>query len=70
MTRFDRVSPGLYEVYPVPVESPSHAPVPDPDDGRSVVVNPDNATASPLGWHNDASQSYQIMRGNNVHAYG
>ena len=69
MTRFDRVSPGLYEVYPVPVESPSHAPIPDPDDGRSIVVNPDNATASPLGWHNDGSQSYQIMRGNNVHAY-
>ena len=69
MTRFDRVSPGLYEVYPVPVESPSHAAIPDPDDGRSVVVNPDNATASPLGWHNDGSQSYQIMRGNNVHAY-
>ena len=69
LTRFDRVSPGLYEVYPVPVESPSHAPIPDPDDGRSVVVNPENATASPLGWHDVGSQSYQIMRGNNVHAY-
>lgn len=68
-TRFDRVSPGLYEVYPVPIESPSHAPIPDPDDGRSVVVSPEDPVASPLGWHDDGSQSYSIMRGNNVHAY-
>jgi extracellular elastinolytic metalloproteinase len=69
LTRFDRVSPGLYEVYPIPVESPSHAPIPEPADGRSFVSDPQNAVASPLGWHSTGSQSFQILRGNNVHAY-
>ena len=56
---------GSYNVYPMPVESPNYG-------GRSVVTNPDNATASPFGWHdtNGASGAeFTITRGNNTHAY-
>ena len=68
-TRFDWVADDSYRVYPLPAESPNHVtPVP-PADGRSVVVDPADATASPLGWHNDGSTSRTIMRGNNVHAF-
>ena len=35
----------------------------------TLVVDPDDPAASPLGWHNTGSVSYPIMRGNNVHAY-
>jgi subtilisin-like proprotein convertase family protein len=56
---------GSYNVYPMPVESPNYG-------GRSVVTDPDNATASPFGWHdtNGASGAeFTITRGNNTHAY-
>ena len=68
-TRADRVSPGLYQVFPRPVESPAHASPPTPEDGREFVSAPEDTLASPLGWHNDGTTSYTIMRGNNVHAY-
>jgi len=59
-------NPNDYNIYPVPVESPSHG-------GRSVVNAPWNAAlnASPYGWHdtNGASGAeYTITRGNNVRA--
>ena len=56
---------GSYNVYPMPVESPNYG-------GRSVVTNPDNATASPFGWHDTNGSSgaeFTITRGNNTHAY-
>jgi len=56
---------GSYNVYAVPVESPNHG-------GRTNVSNPDDATASPYGWHDTNGSSgaeYTITRGNNAHAY-
>lgn len=40
-----------YSVYPVPYESPIHAPVVPPTDGRTVETEPGDAVASPFGWH-------------------
>ncbi|MEM7187596.1 MAG: M36 family metallopeptidase, partial [Bacteroidota bacterium] len=56
---------GSYNVIAMPTESPGHG-------GRTVVVDPDNATASPYGWHDTdgspgAESEYTI--GNNVDAY-
>ncbi len=56
---------GTYRVYAIPTESPSHG-------GRTLVANPDNATASPFGWHdtNGASGAeFTTTQGNNAHAY-
>jgi Fungalysin metallopeptidase (M36)/Fungalysin/Thermolysin Propeptide Motif/Secretion system C-terminal sorting domain len=56
---------GNYNVYAMPVESPNHG-------GRTLVADPDNAPASPFGWHDTngaAGAEYTITRGNNVHAY-
>ena len=53
-----------YNVYAVPVESPSHG-------GRTIISDPSDATASPYGWHDDngaTGAEYTITRGNNVHA--
>ena len=53
-----------YNVYAVPVESPTHG-------NRTLVNDPSNPTASPYGWHDDngaAGAEYTITRGNNVHA--
>ena len=58
-----------YRVYPVPVEAPIYASTTPPADGRTVVSNPANTTASPQGWHSTGSTSYTTTRGNNVHAY-
>ncbi len=55
---------GTYNVYAVPVESPSHG-------SRTLVSDPADETASPYGWHDDngiAGAEYTITRGNNVHA--
>ncbi len=61
-----------YLVYPVPYESPIHAPVVPPADGRELVEEPANAVASPFGWHDtdgaDGAE-YTITWGNNVRAY-
>jgi subtilisin-like proprotein convertase family protein len=56
---------GNYNVYPMPVESPNYGT-------RALVANPDNAIASPFGWHDtngSAGPEYTITRGNNTHAY-
>ena len=56
---------GSYTVYAMPLDSPY-------DGGRSTVANPDDATASPFGWHDTngaAGAEYTVTRGNNVHAY-
>lgn len=54
-----------YNVFAVPLESPSHG-------DRTIEVDPHNTIASPYGWHDTNAQSgaeYFITRGNNVHAY-
>ena len=62
-TRFDWTNSGTYRVYQEPLESPdATTPVP-PADARSLIVNPENATASPNGWFTGG-----VMNGNNVHA--
>ena len=56
---------GTYNVFAVPIESPSHG-------DRSLEVDPHNTDASPFGWHDingDPNIEYTITRGNNVHAY-
>ncbi len=53
-----------YNVFQLPVESPSHG-------GRTLVVGPFDAVASPFGWHDvngAAGNEYTITRGNNVYA--
>lgn len=61
-----------YRVYPFPVESPNHvAPLP-PADGRTLVNEPADATASPFGWHDTdgiVGAEFTTTQGNNVHAY-
>ena len=56
---------GEYNVYALPAEAPSFG-------GRSILINPEDLTASPFGWHDDngiPGNEYTITRGNNVHAY-
>ena len=58
---------GSYNVIAMPDESPQHGSA-----ARQVVVNPDNAIASPFGWHDTngiagAESNYTI--GNNTDAY-
>ena len=55
----------VYNVYPLPIESPSHGV-------RALLTNPHDTAASPWGWHDTngmAGAEYTITRGNNVHAY-
>lgn len=72
-TRFDWVAGDTYRAYPIPLESPNHnTTTPPPADGRSLLTNPHNVTASPFAWHDTngaAGAEFTIMRGNNVHAY-
>ncbi|WP_162055067.1 T9SS-dependent M36 family metallopeptidase [Pontibacter pamirensis] len=56
-------TPGLYEVYPMPVESPSHG------SRKPVNAKVADKIASPDGWHTAGNTSYTITRGNNVYAY-
>ncbi len=59
------VVPNSYNVFAMPVESPSHG-------DRSIVVDPADDTASPFGWHDTNGEDgaeFTITRGNNVHAY-
>lgn len=54
-----------YNVFPFPVESPSHG-------SRALVSNPWFVDASPDGWHSVMTATpahYTITRGNNVFAY-
>ena len=72
-TRFDWAAnvgdPDDHRVVPEPAESPNHLPVTPPADGRTIVTDPSDATASPLGWFNDGTTSYTITRGNNTNSY-
>lgn len=71
-TRFDWTVSDSYRVYPVPEESPSHTSPLPPADGRVLVSNPANGTASPFGWHDTngaAGAEFTTTQGNNVHAY-
>ncbi|NQY05053.1 MAG: T9SS type A sorting domain-containing protein [Flavobacteriaceae bacterium] len=57
--------PESYNVYAMPVESPSHG-------NRTTELNPFDAVASPFGWHDTngtAGAEHTITRGNNVWAY-
>ncbi len=58
-----------YRAFEAPIESPHHAPVPPPADGRTLAVDPADPQASPLGWHDTGTSSYTLHRGNNTHAY-
>ena len=71
-TRFDWVASDQYRVYARPAESPNHTSPQPPADGRTLVNNPANATASPFGWHDtngSTGAEFTMTRGNNVHAY-
>ena len=71
-TRFDWVAGDQYRVYRQPAESPNHTSPLPPSDGRVLVVNPANATASPFGWHDTngaAGAEFTTTQGNNVQAY-
>ncbi|MCU0685919.1 MAG: extracellular metalloproteinase [Polyangiaceae bacterium] len=68
-TRFDWTASDSYRAYEEPVESASHSNPAQPSDGRVVISNPADPTASPNGWHNDGTTAFLIHRGNNVHAY-
>ncbi len=66
------MAPDSYDVFAIPDESPIHSIPPSPADGRIVVANPANATASPFGWHDTngaAGAEFTTTQGNNVHAY-
>lgn len=55
-----------YRVFALPAESPNHA-----NGMTTVVTNPANSIASPLGWHdtnNMVGPEYFSTRGNNVYA--
>jgi len=59
---------GSYRVVPFNYESPNHI-------ARQLISNPEDATASPKGWHDantltgtTASLKYTVTRGNNVWA--
>ena len=71
-TRFDWVDSADYRVFPMPIESPNHASTPPPADGRTLLTDPHDVTASPFGWHDTngaAGPEFTIHRGNNVHSY-
>ncbi|MEZ4875410.1 MAG: M36 family metallopeptidase [Flavobacteriaceae bacterium] len=53
---------GSYNVFPLPVESPSHG-------SRAIVSNPEDLNASPYGWHDtngSPGSEFTTTRGNNV----
>ncbi|BAO75239.1 metalloprotease MEP2 [Winogradskyella sp. PG-2] len=58
------VDGSIYNVFPLPLESPNHG-------SREIVTEPASLAASPFGWHDDdgiAGADYTITRGNNVWA--
>lgn len=65
VTRFDWTSAADFRVYAQPVESPQHTTPLPPADARTLVVNPEDPTASPAGWFHAGTT---VMDGNNVHA--
>lgn len=71
-TRFDWVADASYRAYPFNVESPQHTTPLPPADARQVIVDPQDAAASPFGWHDTngvAGPEFTIHRGNNAHAW-
>ena len=63
---------GSYTVFAAPLESPTWATPAPPGDARTVVASPDDASASPFGWHDTnggAGAEFTTTRGNNVTAY-
>lgn len=63
--------PDSYQVYALPIESPSHSTPPTPADGRTIAINP-AATGSPFGWHDTdgtTGPEFTTTQGNNAHAY-
>jgi hypothetical protein len=52
-------SGGVYRVLPYYIESPNHGDF-------AVISGPENAVASPNGWHDDVANTYTTTRGNNV----
>ncbi|MEQ1746493.1 MAG: M36 family metallopeptidase [Saprospiraceae bacterium] len=55
----------VYNVFPLPVESPAHGT-------RSLLTNPADPVASPYGWLDEngaAGPEFLTTRGNNVRAY-
>ena len=64
ITHHSSLITGGYNVYPMPIESPSHG-------DRAIVMNPEDTIASPYGWHDTNGEDgaeYTITRGNNVYA--
>ena len=64
LAAFDWMDYASYNVLARPLESPN-------DGSRSVVTNPQDAAASPFGWHDTngvAGAEYTDTRGNNVFA--
>jgi extracellular elastinolytic metalloproteinase len=53
------VNDATYRVF----EFPKEAPVDGPD---TLALNPEDAVASPLGWHDDGAIQFTDTRGNNV----
>lgn len=51
-----------YRVWPIPLSGPNEG-------NSSLISNPTDQTASPLGWHDDGTTKYTITKGNNVHAF-
>ena len=55
----DRILHYSYRAFEVPIQNP--------DDGnRTLIVDPQDATASPSGWHDDGTTTYTDTRGNNA----
>jgi Fungalysin metallopeptidase (M36)/SdrD B-like domain/Fungalysin/Thermolysin Propeptide Motif/Domain of unknown function (DUF4214) len=66
----DWVDHASYKVFPLPQERPIDvAPNPTVKDDRTIVVNPADPVASPLGWHDTGVTQYTDTRGNNVFAH-
>ena len=63
--KFAKAGTGTYNVLPLPIESPNHAP-------RQLVSGNPTPNGSPFGWHDTdgvTGDDYTITRGNNVFAY-
>ncbi|HET9316714.1 MAG TPA: M36 family metallopeptidase [Vicinamibacteria bacterium] len=61
-----------YQVFEIPAESPNHVTPPSPGDGRTIVAQPADATASPFGWNDTngaAGAELTVTTGNNADAY-
>ncbi|TXK59711.1 M36 family metallopeptidase [Alkalisalibacterium limincola] len=59
---FEPTDGASYNVFPMPLESPSDGP-------RQLVTDVADPLGSRLGWHDTGANQYTVTRGNNVHAY-